>query len=270
MPEATDLLLALRDVGVDPPRDGDPGDIRVRAAVRRAADRMPGRRRRVRLPQGRRSIRLVPAVLLLTGVTAAAAGAYGLLNGSPTALFANNPQSSFHETVIRSTVRRIASFQVPGIGTVQYWVAATRQRGLCQAIRLPNSTWAVMGANLAASAGEVPGCAPTRKQQVIAQGNSSIGLLPMAVDQRSISLKNPHGDWFDVYYGVVDATHATAVHDPSNRRTAPLIDSRYFVMVVPRGQSRYGICMGCDSLRAINSAGKIVSANYGPERYRNH
>lgn len=270
MPETTDLLLALRDVGVDPPRVGDPGDLRVRDAVRRAVGRTPWRRRYVRLPLGRRSIRLVPALLLLTGVTAATAGAFGLLEASPTALFANNPQSSFHETVIGSTVRRIASFQVPGIGTVQYWVAATRQRGLCQAMRLPNGTWAVMGANLAASAGEVPGCTPTRKQQVLAQGNSSSGLLPMAVDQRSIILKNPHGKWFDVFYGVVDATHATAVRDPSNRRTAPLIASRYFVMVVPLGPSRYGSCMACDNLQAINSAGKIVPANYGPERYRNH
>ena len=89
---------------------------------------------------------------------------------------------------------------------MHYWVAATRQRGLCQAIRLPNSTWAVIGPNLAANAGEIPGCTPTRKQQVIAQGNSTIGLLPMAVDDRSISLKNRHGDWFGVYYGIVDAS----------------------------------------------------------------
>jgi hypothetical protein len=85
-----------------------------------------------------------------------------------------------------------------------------------------------MGANPAANAGEVPGCTPTRKQQVIG-----------------------------VYYGVVDATDAAAVRDPANGRTAPLIDSRYFVMVVPLGRLRYGTCTSCENLRAISPSGKI-------------
>ena len=270
MPETTDLLLALRDLGVTRPQSGDAGDLRVRATLRREANRPHWLRRRLRLPFRGRSIALTPALLLLTGVTAAAAGTVGLLSATPRTLFENNPQSSFHETVIPSTVRRIDSFQVPGIGAVQYWVAATRQGGLCQAMRLPNSTWGVLGANLAANAGEVPGCTPTRKQQVIAQGNSSTGLLPMAVDERSISLKNRHGDWFGVYYGVVDATGAAAVRDPANERTAPLIDGRYFVMVVPLGRLRYGTCGSCGNLRAISSSGKTLPADYGPERYRNH
>jgi hypothetical protein len=33
---------------------------------------------------------------------------------------------------------------------------------------------------------------------------------------------------------------------------------------------RVGSCDGCDNLRAINSAGDILPANYGPEQDRNH
>lgn len=276
MSDVTDLLSALRDVGVSVPARGDAGDARVRAAVQRAVGGKRTFARRVRLPFTTCSIRLMPAVMLVVAATtAAAAGTVSLLNASPTALFQHNPAFSFgqpvpSETVIPSTVRRIATFVVPGVGQVQYWVGATRQHGLCQAMRQPNGTWAVLPGTVGNTAGTMPGCAETRRQQVMAQGNSPYGLMPMAVDEQSISIRNHHGDLFDIYYGVVYADGATRVLDPHSHRTAPLIEGRYFVMVAPRGRFHRGICVGCDNLRAINAAGKLLPANYGPRRYRNH
>lgn len=274
MDDATDLLFALRDLGTEPPRRGDTRDVRVRAAVQQTVEGRRTSRRRIRLPFSTRSIALIPAMVLAMVATAAAAvGTVSLLTASPTTLFRHNPASSpgsVRETVIPSTVRRITTFTIPGLGSVQYWAAVTRQHGSCQAMRLPNRTWAVLPGTVGDTAGNMPGCGPTRRAEVVAQGNSPYGLTPMSVDEQSISLKNRHGKWFDVYYGVVDANGATRVLDPRARRTAPLIDGRYFVLVVPLGRFHRGMCMGCDNLRAINTAGKILPANYGPKRYRDH
>jgi len=275
MPDTTDLLLALRDVGIEAPAAGDAGDARARAALQRAIERPRRFRRRVRLPFATRSIALAPAALLVAVVATAAAGSVALVGADPTTLFEANPgnfgnPAQIHQTVIPSTVREIDSYRVPGIGEVQYWVADTEQHGLCQAMRLPNKTWAVVPGTIPNTAGQVPACGPTRQQEVRAQGNSLTGLAPTSVDEQSISLKNPSGLWWDVYYGIVNADGAAGVKDQANGRTTPLIDGRYFVLVVPLGPFRRGMCMGCDNLRAIDSAGHALPANYGPEQYRNH
>jgi hypothetical protein len=115
----------------------------------------------------------------------------------------------------------------------------------------------------------MPGCAPTRKRQVLAQGTGP-GLGPTSVDEQSISLKDRNGKWFDIYYGVVDANDAAGVKDPANGRAAPLIHGRYFVLVAPLGRFHTGMCMGCAELRAINSSGRYLPANYGPVHLREH
>ena len=88
----------------------------------------------------------------------------------------------------------------------------------------------------------------------------------MSVDEQSVSMKGLAGRWWDVYYGIVSANGAAGVKDPANGQTAPLIDGRFFVMV----ERRPGNCAGCDNVRAIDAAGNILPANYGPEQYRNH
>jgi hypothetical protein len=269
--DTTDLLAAMRDVGVSSPAAGDPGDGRVRGALQREINRRRRPNRRVRLPFGTRSIALMPAALLVVvATTAAAAGTVALFHADPTTLFEKTPTAPSgpglpRETVIPSTVRIIDTFKVPGVGRVQYWVADTSQRGLCQALRRPDGTWAGYPDN-GTGGGQMPGCGPTREQVVAAQGDSHVGLAPMSVDEQSVSMKDSTGRWWDIYYGIVSADRAIGVKDPANGQTVPLIDDRYFVMVV----RRRGNCMGCDNLRAIDAAGNILPANYGPEQYRNH
>ncbi len=269
--DTTDLLTAVRDVGVASPAAGDPGDERVGHVLEREINRRRRPRRRVRLPFGTRSIALMPATLLtIAATTAAAAGTLALFAANPTTLFEHAPTAPSgprlpHETVVPSTVRRIDTFQVPGIGLVQYWVADTAQHGLCQALRRPDGTWAGYPDG-GTGGGQIPGCGPTRAQVVASQGDSHVGLAPMSVDEQSVSIKDSTGRWWDIYFGIVAADGAVGVKDPANGKTAPLIDDRYFVMVV----RRRGTCSGCDNLRAIDAAGNILPADYGPEQYRNH
>jgi hypothetical protein len=75
MSDTTDLLIALRDVGLaDPPSGEDAGEARVRVAIEReiAGPRRAQRLRR-RLPFHARRITLLPAVLAVTAATTAAA-----------------------------------------------------------------------------------------------------------------------------------------------------------------------------------------------------
>jgi hypothetical protein len=209
--DTTDLLTALRDVGVASPAVGDPGDTRVRRALEREINGRCRPGRRVRLPFGSRSIALMLAGLLTIAMTtAAAAGTVALFQANPTTLFKKSPPEVSstgvpHETVIPSTVRVIDTFTVPGVGVVRYWVADTAQHGLCQAFRRPDGTWAGYPDH-GTGAGNLPGCGPTRAQLVEAQGNNHVGWGPISVDEQSISMTDSAGRWWDVYYGSFQRT----------------------------------------------------------------
>ena len=160
-----------------------------------------------------------------------------------------------------------------GFGAVQYWTAETEQHGRCWGLRGPAGSWLTLNGWLTPNgdyndtADSVPGCAPTRKQQVLAQGNSSTGLDPMSVDEITNSVKLPNGRWWNIYYGTVDATGATAVKDLTTGRTVRLISGQRFILVEPNVNPH---CLACDNLGATNAAGKALPANYGPKQHRNH
>jgi hypothetical protein len=209
----------------------------------------------------------MPAVLLVGVSAGAAAATFSLLHADPTNLFEHNPQvSGQHATVIPSTVAKVAVVGVPGVGAIQYWVAETEQRGRCWGLRAPDGSWLTLAMN-DRSAGSVPGCGPTRKQLVLAQGNRSVGLMPMSVDYLANSITGSDGQTWDIYYGTVDANDAAGVRDLSTGKSAPLIDGRYFILVERRTTN----CGSCgQNLHAVSAAGKVLPANYGPARYRNH
>jgi hypothetical protein len=204
----------------------------------------------------------MPAAVLVSVAAAAAAATISLLSANPTTLFEHNPQVwGRHETVIPSTVRKLATVDVPGVGAIQYWVAETEQHGRCWGLRRPSGSWLTLAMN-DRSAGSVPGCGPTRKQLVLAQGDSSIGLMPMSVDYLANSVTGSTGQSWEIYYGTVNADGAAAVSDQGTGKTAPIIDGRYFILVERQTSNSY--------LRATNAAGSVLPADYGPERYRNH
>jgi hypothetical protein len=283
MRDMNDALYAMRDVGVTVPAPDDPGEDRIRTALaRELSTRRLLRHRRIRLPFAGRTIALIPALLGVTVATAAAAvGATALLQSGPVAVFKHNAQpvgavGSAPELVIPASAHVIDQFTIPGVGPVQYWIANTKQHGLCQAFARTHGTWPGNQAH-SPTARFVGDCRPTREQQVhqqmkaAAAGQGFTGLLPMSVDEQSISVQGTDRRWWVIYYGVVSANGAVAVKNPRTRQTAPLINGRYFVMLSHPGPGPDGTsCIGCDNLRAINARGKVLEANYGPTQDRNH
>jgi hypothetical protein len=283
MSDMNDALYAMRDVGVSVPAPGDAGEDRIRTTLGRelTAHRSP-RHRRIRLPFAGRTIALVPALLGVTVATAAAAvGASALLQSGPVAVFRHNAQpvgavGSARELVIPTSAHVIDRFTIPGVGPVQYWIANTKQHGLCQAFARAHGAWPGNAAH-SPTARFVGDCQPTREQLVQQQMRVArtthrfLGLSPMSVDEQSVSVQGTDRRWWVIYYGVVSANGAVAVKNPRTRQTAPLINSRYFVMLSRPGPGPNGTsCVGCDNLRAINARGAVLEADYGPKQFRDH
>jgi hypothetical protein len=282
MSDMNDALYAMRDFGISLPESGDAGEDQLRSELgREFASRSLLRHRRIRLPFVGRTIALIPALLAVTVATAAAAvGASALLEPGSVAVFRHNaqpvgPVGSAPELVIPASAHVINQFTIPGVGPVQYWIANTKQHGLCQAFARAHGTWPGNAAH-GPTARFVGDCRPTREQIVHqemdgATGQNFTGLLPMSVDEQSVSVQGTDRRWWVIYYGVVSANGAVAVKNPRTRQTAPLISGRYFVMLSHPGPGPNGTsCVGCDNLRAINGRGKVLEADYGPAQYRNH
>lgn len=277
MSDPTDALHAMRDVGVSVPTPGHPGQDRIRSAVtRELAMRRPLYRRRIRLPFAGHTIALIPALLGMTVATAAAAvGATALFRSGAVAVF--GVVGSPRELVIPSTAHVIDRFTIPGVGLVQYWIADTKQRGLCQAFARAHRTWPGNPAH-SPTARFVGNCAPTREQAVEQEMRYARkthqplrGLAPMSVDEKFTEVTGTDGRWWVIYYGVVSAEGATAVKNLRTGQTAPLIDGRYFVLLSHPGPGPAGTkCVGCDNLRAINPRGTVLDADYGPKQLRDH
>lgn len=282
MSDMNDALYAMRDVGISLPESDDAGEDQIRSELAREfASRSLLAHRRIRLPFVGRTIALIPALLGVTVATAAAAvGASALLQPGPVAVFRHNaqpvgPVGSAPELVIPASAHVIDQFTIPGVGLVQYWIANTKQHGLCQAFARAHGTWPGNPAH-SPTARFVGDCRPTREQIVRqemkdATGQNFTGLAPMSVDEQSVSVQGTNRRWWVIYYGVVSANGAVAVKNPRTRQTAPLINGRYFVMLSHPGPGPNGTsCVGCDNLRAINARGKVLEADYGPRQYRNH
>lgn len=282
MSDINDALYAMRDIGISLPDSGDAGENRIRSALAREfTSRSLLRHRRIRLPFVGRTIALIPALLGVTVATAAAAvGASALLQSGPVTVFRHNAQpigavGSARELVIPASAHAIDRFAIPGVGAVQYWIANTKQHGLCQAFARAHGTWPGNAAH-SPTARFVGDCRPTREQIVrqemkSASAQNFTGLLPMSVDEQSVSVQGTDRRWWVIYYGVVSADGAVAVKNPRTRQTAALINGRYFVMLSHPGPGPNGTsCVGCDNLRAINARGKVLEADYGPAQYRNH
>jgi hypothetical protein len=268
-----DLLFAMRDLGVAEPLPGDAGDVRARAALGREIDRMSrlgSSRRWARwIRRGGHRAVLMPAALLLT--TAAAAAATGIATGvlnpfqvahdnaidAPLRLFENNPgvtgatpAALWHQTVIPSTVRRVETFTVPGVGLIQYWVADTEQHGICTALRLPGGTWAGLQHN-GQVGGSMPGCRPTRAQV----SGGALGLD--GFDYQDSAVIDNNGKPWLLTYGVVTARgDATQVRDTVSGTTAPVVEGQYFALAVrPVGED-----WGDDiHLKAFDASGRTIA-----------
>jgi hypothetical protein len=268
------LLLSLGDLGIPDPLPAQI-DARARSALQREIERSVGRR-----SGRRRSLRVlgrvlpVPVLLAATVAVAAAATAAVLITNpfqaaiqrnqydSPLVLFERNPDvigatpvSEWKQTVISSTVRDLGSFRLPGVGTIQYWAAQTRQHGICGGLRLANGNWVGLQGSGDQGGGKLPGCYPTRSQ--VGGG----ALIISGFDYIDAGIVGAQGQRWDLVYGKVDAgltpSHVT---DTISGRSASLLRGDYFAIAV----HPVGNYWGDVHLKATNATGQTIADERKP------
>jgi hypothetical protein len=247
--ELSDVLLELRDVGIEPlPETGDAGDGRLRDALAQGM----ARKRSRRPAWTRRRIRVggfaVPPLAALAVVATAAAATAAAVTLSATNLFQINPQGNPNgiETVLPSTVTEIGNTAIPSYGTVQFWGATTQQGGFCFALKLPDGSWGGYPGPASAAGdpypladgwdgGTPPGCVVTRQQEVVEhEGASHMGLEPEPLEVFDETVMNNSGQAWDIYVGFVTAQGtAASIHDPLEDLTEPVMSSGYYIFSEP-------------------------------------
>ncbi len=255
---AADGLFAQTDDGLFAQIIAGPGDPRLAGA---GAPRRPRRRRMTTRP-------LAVLILGLALCGAGAGAAVGVFShASPKVLFKANPAGQFsrfpgrtpvRQAVIPGSVRRAATFTVPGVGPFEYWIALSKPAGwLCDAIRQPDGTWADLGnGDRYQFGGPVPGC----------------GTLPwhdaegFAYNQSSVPSPG-HRTW-QIAYGYAPATgHPAEIRDTVSGATAPIGDGRYFAIVMPlcSGSACNRVSPPGYRLQTLDAAGRaLITDAYDP------
>jgi hypothetical protein len=181
---------------------------------------------------------------------------------TPLELFQRNPGviarpagPQLRETVIPPTVRELGTFTVAGVGRIQYWVADTRQHGICGALRLPNGDWAGLD-NGGRDGGQFPACYPTRRQT----GEGALIIDGFDYLQTTVPSHNRQR-WY-ILYGAV-STHGTAirVRDGVSSREASLVRDRYFAIALHPVGNDWGDDV---RLEAFNAAGTRIATQGHP------
>ena len=91
---------------------------------------------------------------------------------------------------------------MPGVGRIAFWVATSRQHGLCSALRLPGGSWSGLEGSPLDEGGTVPGCAPTRAQ--VDRAKPPVYLLDGFDYQEAIVRGHDGRQWW-IEYGRVSA-----------------------------------------------------------------
>lgn len=302
MSDLNDALLEARYLGVRQlPDAADAGDRRVREALKQE---MAGKRykragwptRRIRIG----GLAMTP-VALLASVATAAAAAGAVLTISATALFQKDPQgrniNGDIETVLPSTVRQLATANIPDYGTVEVWAASTKPGGFCFAMKLPDGTWGGFPISKTGTwpdngwaGGSVPGCFHSQQQQVLTDTpvqpgqqptvNGDAGGGPVSVEHWDNAFHSDDGKSYTVYVGYVEADGtATTIRDLDSGATTQVLPGGYFVLaepsllcsqipemawaVEPKGALlKSQPCDGLDKLEALDAAGQSLKPDY--------
>lgn len=217
-----------------------------------------------------RRLALAPAALLATAAVAAAAttifpgiNVFALHNvrDGPLQLFERNPNvigatpaAKWEQTVIASSVRKLGTFSVAGVGPIQYWVANTKQHGICGALRISNGDWVGLQ-HEGRAGGNLPGCYPTRAQ--VGAG----ALIIDGFDYIESSVTGRQGQrWYIIYGAVSTSQTPSRVRDTFSGASAPLVSGHYFAIAVHPFHNDYGDHVHLEAFSAsgqrIASAGK--------------
>jgi hypothetical protein len=174
---------------------------------------------------------------------------------NPLQLFERNPAAQYKETVIASSVRKLGTFSVAGVGPIQYWVANTKQRGICGALRMSSGLW--MGLQHGGREnGSFPGCYPARAQ------TGAGALIIDGFDYILSSVTGRQGQqWFIVYGAVSGHQNPTRVRDTFSKTNAALVSGHYFAIALHPFHNDYGDYV---HLEAFDAAGQRIATQGKP------
>jgi hypothetical protein len=215
----------------------------------------------------------VLAALLTTGAVAVAATlvvrstnpskvAEQNVRDTPLRLFERNPDvigatpaAEWRQTVIPSTVRTLGTFTVAGVGPLRYWVADTKQHGVCGALRTPDDQWVGLQ-HKGMAGGSFPGCYPTRAQ--VGAG----ALIIDGFDFIESSVNGRQGQRWIIIYGAVSAPQTLArVRDTVSGTNASLVSGHYFAIALHPVGNDYGDDV---HLEAFDAAGQQIATQGKP------
>lgn len=287
MSDVVDVLLELRDVGIARlPEAGDAGARRGRAAL----DRVAAGGRSWRPGWASRRIRIggfaLPPVAALAVVAAAAAATTAAVTLSATRVFQHSLTAVSgipKQSVLSGSVRDVVNATIPGYGTVQYWAGVTQRGRMCEALRLPDGTWANDTSKPVSGDGHLGGAAPwcaRTRQRVVVQDEAPVagrpitGLMKEPLDYTYVEGRSDHQYW-EAYVGYVTAAGiAAVVHDPTTGASAHVTRGGYFILVDrpvatpnpgygrPHGGPKKLLCFGCSDLEVLNATGRRLKPDY--------
>ena len=152
--------------------------------------------------------------------------------------------------MIASSVRKLGTFSIAGVGPIQYWVANTKQHGICGALRMSNGQWVGLQ-NGGRENGSFPGCYPTRAQ-------TGAGVL--IIDGFDFTLSSVTGRqgqrWYIIYGAVSGQQNPTRVHDTFSNTNAELVSGHYFAIALHPVGNDYGDDV---HLEAFDAAGQRIA-----------
>ncbi|HWF72163.1 MAG TPA: hypothetical protein VG186_02390 [Solirubrobacteraceae bacterium] len=300
MSQHTDIIGRLRDA--DPARVtpienaalfasiiADPADPGFHSRRHRAAGSLRRWRQR---HTGRKALIAVALVVTLSGAAGLTTifdasqyqhvSAFTLFSGirgdSPRGI-PGDPLAPGHTDVIRASVKRLETFQIPDFGALQYWVAQTKSGDWCAAFRLPDGVWAGTIEDPKYSFGgiaSITDCTPPASGESagphFTYSNSSFSLTSHS------ALPGPR-DW-TVAYGIVrNLAGAARVRDATAGVSTPVLNGHDFALLIPNhlalGRDTPGGCScgahtkiwfsGPIRLEALNAAGHVIArARVGP------
>jgi hypothetical protein len=209
----------------------------------------------LRAPRRAGRLMLVWGALLLgaTGATAATIVAIdGFSHDTPTQLFSVNPDRIgnpwMNQALVPGTVRLVESFRVPSVGEAQYWTARATHHGICVGLRLPGGVWAG-SENRFELSGPVPGCVYKFSPNPKAGWSPKRGFFWVEYQVG--------GSWQGriVIGTVASVGRPVAVRDALTGTRAPVVDGRYFAILIPpshRWQLRY-------RLETLDRSGSVLA-----------
>jgi hypothetical protein len=141
------------------------------------------------------------------------------------------------------------------VGRLAFWVAASRQHGLCTALRLPGGSWSGLGGSPIDQGGTVPGCAPTRAQ--VDRSKPPVYLLD-GFDYQEAIVRGHDGRQWRIEYGRVSSPRGrpVIVRDRLSGITAKVLRGGWFAIVFPIGDPN---TIPTWRLQALDPRGRVVA-----------